>query len=50
MGQWVFPPLAITIEAAEYPEDSPLQAIEKLKGTQLAEAFGTMWSKHCRKS
>jgi NADH-quinone oxidoreductase subunit I len=29
MCQWVCPPLAITIEAAEYPKDHPLHAIEK---------------------
>ena len=29
MCQWVCPPLAITIEAAEYPKDSPLHQIEK---------------------
>ena len=29
MCQWVCPPLAITIEAAEYPKDDPLHAIEK---------------------
>ena len=29
MCQWVCPPLAISIEAAEYPEGHPLQQIEK---------------------
>jgi len=29
MCQWVCPPLAITIEAAAYPDDHPLQHIEK---------------------
>lgn len=29
MCQWVCPPLAITIEAAEYPKDHPLHQIEK---------------------
>jgi NADH-quinone oxidoreductase subunit I len=29
MCQWVCPPLAITIEAAEYPPDHPLHQIEK---------------------
>jgi NADH-quinone oxidoreductase subunit I len=29
MCQWVCPPLAITIEAAEYPADNPLHSIEK---------------------
>jgi NADH-quinone oxidoreductase subunit I len=29
MCQWVCPPLAITIEAAEYPADHPLHQIEK---------------------
>ena len=29
MCQWVCPPLAITIEAAEYPADHPLHPIEK---------------------
>jgi NADH-quinone oxidoreductase subunit I len=29
MCQWVCPPLAITIEAAEYPKNSALHAIEK---------------------
>jgi NADH-quinone oxidoreductase subunit I len=29
MCQWVCPPLAITIEAAEYPKASPLHQIEK---------------------
>ncbi len=29
MCQWVCPPLAITIEAAEYPADDPRHAIEK---------------------
>ena len=29
MCQWICPPLAITIEAAEYPADHPLHQIEK---------------------
>ena len=29
MCQWVCPPLAITIDAAEYPKDHPLHQIEK---------------------
>jgi NADH-quinone oxidoreductase subunit I len=29
MCQWVCPPLAITIEAEEFPKDDPLHAIEK---------------------
>lgn len=29
MCQWICPPLAITIEAAEYPPDHPLHQIEK---------------------
>ena len=33
MCQWVCPPLAITIEAAEYPPDHPLHQIEKYPGT-----------------
>ena len=32
MCQWVCPPLAITIEAAEYPKDHPLHQIEKFPG------------------
>lgn len=33
MCQWVCPPLAITIEAAEYPADHPLHQIEKYPST-----------------
>ena len=33
MCQWVCPPLAITIEAAEYPPDHPLHQIEKYPST-----------------
>ena len=33
MCQWVCPPLAITIEAAEYPKDHPLHQIEKYPAT-----------------
>ena len=33
MCQWVCPPLAITIEAAEYPKDHPLHQIEKYPST-----------------
>ena len=32
MCQWVCPPLAISIEAAEYPKDHPLHQIEKYPG------------------
>jgi len=32
MCQWVCPPLAITIEAAEDPKDHPLHQIEKYPG------------------
>lgn len=33
MCQWVCPPLAITIEAAEYPPEHPLHQIEKYPAT-----------------
>lgn len=33
MCQWVCPPMAITIEAAEYPPDHPRHMIEKFPGT-----------------
>ena len=33
MCQWVCPPLAITIEAAEFPKDHPSHAIEKYPAT-----------------